>query len=179
MWKNILVPHDFSRCANGALELATSLAQLHGAALLLVHVSPLPPNLPHDAQVKGPDGAMVSVEDMVTAGASRDLAALATPLIAQGIKVATLARATEPGNPATAILRLAGAHGADVIVVGTHGRTGLAHLLMGSVAEKIIRGATMPVITVRGRDEASSLAHAAHGPHRTREERAAEDELVG
>lgn len=173
MWKRLLVPHDFSQCAARATELAAQIAEREQAELTLLHVSPLPPNLPRGAKIAASEGSgaeSVSVADMVTAGACRDLAALAEPLRQRGIAVQTFARATEPGSPADAILRIAGELGADVIVVGTHGRTGLAHMLLGSVAEKIIRGANIPVITVRSRD---------HEPRLTHEETRAEDELQG
>lgn len=96
--------------------------------------------------------------------------ALAGPLRRRGLAVRTLARATEPGSPAAAILRIAGELGAEGIVLGTQGRTGLAHLLLGSGAERVIRGAVIPVVTVRSHDEEA---------HPTREESAAEDELAG
>lgn len=170
MWKRILVPHDFSQCAKRALEVSASLAQQSNAELTLLHVSPLPPNLPHDAKVIGADGSLASVDELLTRGACRDLASLAEPLEARGLSVRTFARATESGSPAAAILRIAKEIDADVIVLGTHGRTGLARLLLGSVAEKVIRGAAIPVVTVRSHDGE---------PHPTREEIAAEDELAG
>lgn len=171
MWKRILVPHDFSECAARALDVAAALAEHGGGRLTILHVSPLPPNLPHDAKVTAPDGsAPVSIDEMLASGARRDLAAIAAPLKARGLAVQTTARTAEPGSPAAAVLRIAEEIGADVIVLGTHGRTGLARLLLGSVAEKVIRGASMPVVTVRSNgDEA----------HPTREEVAAEDELAG
>ena len=113
---------------------------------------------------------MTSVDDMLTRGALRDLASVAAPLKARGLSVETLARATEPGGPAGAILRIAEELESEVIVLGTRGRSGLAHLLLGSVAEKIVRGASIPVVTVRSSDEE---------PHLTGEESAAEDELAG
>lgn len=172
MWKRLLVPHDFSRCAARALDVAVELAERGHGQITLVHASPLPPNLPLDAQVAAPGSGdtRVSVGEMLVLGAYRELVAIAVPLRERGLAVETLARATEPGSPAVAILRMAEELDADVIVLGTHGRTGFAHLLLGSVAEQIIRRAHVPVVTVRSRDEAS---------HRTREEVLAEDELAG
>jgi len=171
MWKRLLVPHDFSRCSAHALDVATALAGQSQAELTLLHVSPLPPNLPADTRVAEADGAtLVSIGELLTSGAQRQLAAIAAPLKARGLRVQTLAQVTEPGSPADAILRIARELESDLIVLGTHGRTGLAHLLLGSVAEKVIRGARVPVLTVRSTDE---------GPHATLEESLAEDELEG
>jgi len=172
MWKRLLVPHDFSRCAAGALDLAIGLAEQGGGQILLVHVSPLPPNLPPDAQVFAPGGSAtpVSVDEMMVLGAYRELVAIAMPLEERGLSVLSFARLTESGSPAATILRMAEELDADVIVLGTHGRTGFTHLLLGSVAEQIIRRARVPVVTVRSQDETS---------HPTREEALAEDELAG
>jgi universal stress protein A len=171
MWKQILVPIDFSECAGRALELALSFAKHDRAALTLVHVSPLPPNLGPDVLVT-PRGATdpVRIDDYTTRGARQCLDAMAAPLRARGLEVRTLAISSASGDVADELLRIAGDLRADVVVVGTHGRTGLSHLLLGSVAEKIIRRATVPVVTVR-----SPSPDAAP----TREERAAEDELAG
>lgn len=171
MWKRILVPHDWSECAERALEVAGELALQSQGQLILLHVSPLPPNLPHEAKVSDRDGARVSVDELLTSGALRDLESLAAPLKARGLTVRTCARAAEPGSPAPSILRVAEELEADVIVLGTHGRTGLSHLLSGSVAETVIRGASIPVVTVRSREQEE--------PHLTSAEAAAEDELAG
>jgi nucleotide-binding universal stress UspA family protein len=172
MWKRLLVPHDFSRCAGRALDVAVGLAEQGGGQILLGHVSPLPPNLPPDAKVIAPgeSATPVSVEEMLVLGAYRELVAIAMPLEERGLSVLSFARVTESGSPAAAILRMAEEFDADVIVLGTHGRTGFAHLLLGSVAEQIVRRARVPVVSVRFRDEAF---------HPTREEALAEDELAG
>ncbi len=170
MWKRILVPHDLSLCAAKALDVAAELAILHRSQITLLHVSPLPPNLPYDAKVVAADGATVSLDSLLTSGACRELADVATSLRARGLSVQTFARATEPGSPAAAILRIAAELESDVIVMGTHGRTGLAHFFLGSVTEKILRGASVPVVTVRLCEDES---------RRTREESRAEDELAG
>lgn len=171
MWKRILVPHDFSQCSARALELAAGLAEPCDAQIFLVHVSPLPVNLSRHAEVQVPGStAPAPVEQVLVLGASRALAAVAAPLAARGLSVRTLARATEPGNPAAAILRIAEELDVDAIVLGTHGRTGVAHLLLGSVAEQLIRRASVPVVSVRSVEEA---------PHPTPEEELAEDETAG
>lgn len=151
--------------------MAEALAEQSQSELTLLHVSPLPPNLPADARVAAADGAtLVSIDELLTSGARKQLAAIAKPLKARGLHVQILTRVTEPGSPAAAILRIADELESDLIVLGTHGRTGLTHLLLGSVAERVLRGARVPVLSVRSTD--AEL-------HPTLEETLAEDELVG
>lgn len=166
-----MVAHDFSLCADAALSVAAGLARRFDATIILVHVSPMPPNLPKDAMVAAPGLAQpLPIEEALTTGAYRSLAAVGAPIRASGIAVETIARVTATESPAKGLLDLANEVHPDVIVLGTHGRTGIAHLLVGSVAEKIVRGAQVPVITVRATDNQT---------HQTREESAAEDELEG
>jgi universal stress protein A len=168
MWKKLLVAHDFSDCAARALRTAVELARVHGAELALAHVSELPPNLPPDTMVTPADApGPLRVDDYTMRGARQQLEAIAEPLRREGIAVRTLAATGEIGEQ---ILALATEIGADALVVGTHGRKGLSHLLLGSVAEKIVRGATVPVVCVR-----------THSPEakKTREESDVEDELAG
>ena len=168
MWKKLLVPHDFSPCAARALGLAVDLARVHGAELVLVHVSELPANLVPEALVipPGTDTA-VRVDDPTLRGAREQLELIAEPLRREGIAVRTLAMI---GEIAREILTAAKTVGADVLVVGTHGRTGLSHLFLGSVAEKLVRYASFPVVTVRSQAPEATL---------TREESTAQDELAG
>lgn len=171
MWKRLLVPLDSSECAARALEVAVGFGERHDAALALVHVSPLPPNLPADALVTPPGAGEPERIDEYTRRAGRErLERTAAPLRARGLDVQTLALVTESGDVAGEILRAAADVQADAIVVGTHGRSGLSHLFLGSIAEKVIRRAEVPVVTVR------SPACAAEP---TREERVAEDETAG
>lgn len=171
MWRRLLVPHDFSACAARALRVAGDLAELHRAAITLLHVSPLPPNLPPDALVTPPGASSaVRVDELTTRGARRQLEATAADLRRRGLEVRVLACAAESGDVAKHILEAAAEIGADAIVLGTHGRTGLSHLLLGSIAEKVIRRAPVPVITVRSHAPEAEL---------TREESVAEDEVAG
>lgn len=118
-----------------------------------------------------PPGATtpVRVDELTTSGARRELEAIAAPLAARGLSVRTLAIATESGDASTWILRVADETGADAIIVGTHGRKGLSHLLLGSIAEKVIRSARVPVVTVRSTTPEATP---------TREESLAEDEVM-
>lgn len=167
-WKRLLVPHDFSQCAARALELAAEIAELHGARITVVHASELPANLDADALVQ-PPGAdePIRVDEYTSRGARARLEEVAAPLRTRGIDVRVLAVV---GDVAETILETVEETGADAIVMGTHGRRGLSHLLLGSIAEKIVRHARVPVVTTR--------LPAPEVPH-TVEERAMEDELSG
>lgn len=168
MWKKLLVPHDFSPCAERALHLATELARLHHAEIALLHVSELPANLSRDSLVQpARAGAAVTADSFTTQGALKLLDELAKPLRAGGLSVVTRA---VTGDITDEILDAVKAMKSDVLVVGTHGRSGLAHLLSGSVAEKIVRRASVPVITVRTESPEAQP---------TPEERALKDELDG
>lgn len=168
MWKKLLVPHDFSPCAERALGMAVDLARVHGSELTLVHVSELPANLPLDTLVTPTiaDGP-VRVDDYVTGGARQRLDAIAEPLRRAGLVVNTLAVI---GAVAEQILALASKVDADALIVGTHGRTGLSHFLLGSVAERVVRSASVPVVCIR---------IPAREATPTQEESIAEDELAG
>ena len=168
MWTKLLVPHDFSPCAARALSTAVELAKVHRAELALVHVSDLPANLPPDTLIH-PDGAAgpVRVDDYTTDGARKQLEIIADPLRREGLAVHTFA---VTGGVAEQLLALAGEIGAAAFVIGTHGRKGLSHLLLGSVAEKVVRGASVPVVCVRTRSPEALP---------TGEERSVEDELAG
>lgn len=168
MWKNILVPHDFSPCADRALHLALELARVHRAAVTLLHVSDLPGELGDDTVVEPPEeGLAIAIADYAIRGALRRLEGIAAPLRRDGLAV-TIRAVT--GSRTDEILRAVHEVGADLLVVGTHGRTGLSHVWLGSVAEELVRRAPVPVLTVRF---PSSDAQP------TVEECAAEDELAG
>lgn len=170
MWKRLLVPIDSSECSGRAVELAAAMAEREGASLTLVHISPLPPNLAAAALVT-PPGAReaVRIDEYTASGAQTLLEPIAAKLRERGLDVRTLARSTV-SDVAGEILRVARDTSAEAIVLGTHGRSGLAHFFLGSVAERVIRSATVPVVTVRS---------PAPEADPTREERFAEDELTG
>jgi nucleotide-binding universal stress UspA family protein len=166
MWKTLLVPHDFSPSADRALRVAADLAKLHGGSIALLHVSELPENVASDAVVE-PAGVPVRVDEYAKRGGLRQLEVLAAPIRAEGVAVRVVAMT---GDVFKAILEATDQVRADVIVLGTHGRTGLSHLLLGSVAETVVRHSIVPVVTVR--------SHASEA-QRTREESTVEDELAG
>jgi nucleotide-binding universal stress UspA family protein len=124
MWKKILVPHDFSSCADRALELAVELAKVHHAEVTLLHVSDLPDDLTADTVVEPlGEGSALVVADYATRGALRRLEKIAEPLWREGLPVRTKA---VTGTSADEILSAAQKLGTDVLVVGTHGRTGIS-----------------------------------------------------
>ncbi len=145
MFRRILVPTDFSPPSDAALEYARILAAKFGSSLQLLHVID-EPTVSSDFVT---DGFALTTDDIREA-----LLRQARERLAHVMNVADRARfhATAEaviGTPAPAIVDYAAATGTNLIVMGTHGRTGLAHLLMGSVAEHVVRTARCPVLTVR------------------------------
>jgi universal stress protein A len=142
----ILVPVDFSPHAERAFRYATTLAHRLGAKLALLHVVV-------DPFATGAWGAEVYVPNVpellanLISDAERQLATLKESAAALGLAVET---AVITGSPANVIVEHAKDGGFDLIVMGTHGRTGLSHAVMGSIAERIVRTAPCPVLTIRG-----------------------------
>lgn len=135
--RKILFPTDFSTLADAALETATSLARDRGAKLLIVHVEE--PGLAYGGGELVYDIAQPSHQDqmqMLKAVIPHD------PVVSYEHRLIA-------GDPAEAIVDLAEEEGVDMIVLATHGRTGLVRMLMGSVAEVIVRKAQCPVLTVK------------------------------
>jgi nucleotide-binding universal stress UspA family protein len=140
--RKILVATDFSAEARGAQETALDIARTLGASVTLLHVYQLPTYLFFDgATFLPPPSVVAQIVSEVAAGlsAARDAAA------SSGVPVET---ASEQGIPHDDILRYAEEHGIDLIVMGTHGRRGWRRLVIGSVAERVVRGAHVPVLTV-------------------------------
>ncbi len=135
--RKILLPTDFSHTGDAALELATTLARERGAKLLIVHVEEPP-------AAYGAGEMYYGMPDPVT----DDLRKMLDQVGPTDSRVACERRLIT-GDPATAIAHLAQEEGVELIVMGTHGRTGLMRLLMGSVAEAVVRRAPCPVLTLR------------------------------
>jgi len=142
--KRMLVPTDFSATSDLALEYAVDIAVRYGASIHLLHV------LEDPAFTTGyPDGFFAELPALrvqMTEEAERRLKALATDC-AKANAVATVKVVV--GRPAKAIAQEATERGSDLVVMGTHGRSGFAHLVLGSVAERVVRIAPCPVLTVR------------------------------
>jgi nucleotide-binding universal stress UspA family protein len=147
IWKTILVPHDFSSSANHAAAIARDEAKTHGAKILLLHVVDLPSSFqPHTVIVPDDTGAPINVKDFAVKQAEQHLADLSARLGKDGVSAQTFVRI---GKPEDEIVRFAQENNVDLITMGTHGRTGLAHMLVGSVAERVVRTSTVPVLTIR------------------------------
>jgi nucleotide-binding universal stress UspA family protein len=138
--KTILVPVDFSDCSTAALEHAAWLAGKLGAAIHVLHCWEMPSILGGEAE-HSYRGAMKGFADT-------SLAALAAKMNEQGIEVESFT--AELGAPAKTIVQIARKARHDLIVMGTHGRTGLDRALLGSVAERVVRCAPCPVLSLHG-----------------------------
>jgi nucleotide-binding universal stress UspA family protein len=142
-WKRICCPIDFSDASRAAMEVAADLARRGGADLVLLHAYPIP-------GYTFPDGSVVASPKMM-----QDLADQAERHLeewrGEAAKIVGSRVTTQKaiGEPAAEIVAFARSAGVDLVVVGTHGRTGIEHALMGSVAERVVRRAPCPVLTVR------------------------------
>ena len=141
--RKILLPTDFSKYSAAATAHACELATKFDAELHILHT--LETHL-----VSTPEFGMgLDLPKYVSesrAAAAKSLAGVLDPTWAAGRRVI---QAVVEGSPKTEIIRYARDHDIDLIVLSTHGRTGLAHVLMGSVAESVVRTAPCPVLTVR------------------------------
>ena len=144
--RRILVPVDFSSCSKAALERAAELAKAFGAELHLLHVWEAPAFVAPEAMV-GVAGSSQTLSQLARDHATQGLAEFVASAKEAGIEVASTL--VEQGDPARTIVAVAERDKHDLIALGTHGRTGLAQFLLGSVAEKVVRHATRPVLTVR------------------------------
>ena len=142
--QTILHATDFSPASARAFDTACRLARNKRSRLVLLHV--LTPPSPF---TNGRPPSWKELETRARRAAERRLGALVEKARRAGIRAQE--RLVE-GEPAAAILRAARRDGADVIVVGTHGRTPLGRWFMGSVASRLLQTSTCPVLTVRGRD---------------------------
>ena len=139
VFSKILCPIDFDRDSMEALDLAAQLARQNGAAVYLLAViaatsaaAELPP-VPLDLK---PEFAAVCRERLEELAKAR-LAGVTCQIF------------VESGNAAPQILKLAVEQGIDLIVMGTHGRKGVTHFILGSVAERVVRESPVPVLTIR------------------------------
>lgn len=144
MIKRILVPMDFSPPSDAALEYARSVAARYGASLHLLHVAEDPYRALYSAEVFVPEMEGLREEILSdTAGRLKDR------LRPSDVTEFHATADSIIGTPAGSIVEYAAGHEVDLIVMGTHGRGGMSHLLMGSVAERVVRTAPCPVLTVR------------------------------
>lgn len=150
--RHLLVPVDFSPGSDLAFDHAVALAKVFDADVHVLHVFQVPTYaLPDGAFIPGAD----AVAEILTS-AEKEVHSRVERAASSGVRFH--AHTTE-GAVDQEILRVAGRTHADMVVMGTHGRTGLRKVLLGSVAERVVRAATMPVITVRAGDEKVTTAH--------------------
>jgi nucleotide-binding universal stress UspA family protein len=142
-FKNILVPVDFSQCSFDAVRASADVSSRYGAEVCLVHVyEPINYALPGNYPFYMPgqlEGILAECEKRL-ADAKKE---------AEAAGIARVQTQQLQGSPATEIVEFAKKHGFDLIVIGTHGRTGLQRALIGSVAEKVVRHAHCPVLVAR------------------------------
>ncbi len=140
----ILFATDFSPASTPALDRAIDLAKDNGAELIITHVYEPPSRLSLDGYV------LPQIYDEFEAALRDEAEGALAPLVERakrtGVKVRSL---LIKGIPYRAIARAARAQAADLVVLGTHGRTGMARLFLGSVAARVISTAPCPVLTVR------------------------------
>lgn len=147
-FKHVLVPTDFSDPAKHARDLGISIARKFNAELTLLHVYTIP-MMGYEAAVAWP------MEDLESSAED----ALEVELQAARTRIPGCRGIARLGYPPAEIVKVAKETGADLIVMGTHGRHGLPRMLLGSVAEKIVRTSPVPVLTVAA--EEAALASAA------------------
>jgi nucleotide-binding universal stress UspA family protein len=135
---SILLPTDFSGRSACAFQLACLLARESGAKLVVLHVVEPPPFITHGEMGKALEQAQ---------GYRRELTERLHNLQSDDPNL-SIEYCLEDGEPVREILSAAEKHRSDLIVMGTHGRTGFRRLLMGSVAEQVLRRASCPVLTV-------------------------------
>src|SRR5688572_20762627 len=135
--KKILYPTDFSKSSDAGMHVATALARDTGAKLLIIHVEEPPAAYGGGEMYYGlPEPDLQAIQRMLS-----DVVPTDTQV--------TYEHRLVTGDPATEIVRLAKEEDVDLIVMGTHGRTGLRRMLMGSVAEAVVRHAECPVFTLK------------------------------
>lgn len=143
--RTILLPTDFSECAGHAVPAAASLARTHGARMVCLHV--VEPVVPAVGWTPVAEPLPVAdVGEQLELAAARELPKVGACQECAGLEVEdVIAR----GEAAAEIVRVARERGADLIVISSHGRTGLGRILFGSTAESVVRHAHCPVLVVK------------------------------
>jgi nucleotide-binding universal stress UspA family protein len=144
---HILVPHDFSETSAAAASYAMALARNSHARITFLHVG-------NSAQAAFDVEFPIGLEDAREDAIRERLLKIVTPQ--EQIELAPQF-VVRPGTPATEIVKYAEEHDVDLIVMGTHGRGFVGHVVMGSVAEKVVRTAPCPVVTLRNPHRASTV----------------------
>jgi nucleotide-binding universal stress UspA family protein len=141
-WSKVLCPIDFSEPARAALKVAAELCAHFGAELTLFHAYELP-------GYTLPEGSVVASPRMLQELADMAAAHLAEwKTLAEEMGAPRVRTEKSIGAPAHEIVEVAHQGGYDLVILGTHGRTGLRHAIVGSVAERVVRRAACPVLTI-------------------------------
>jgi nucleotide-binding universal stress UspA family protein len=140
--RTVVVPTDFSEITQHVLEQAIALCALDGGTIHLIHTIRLPA-----LSALPPSGFPGGLWEAIHESARAQMAALAKEVEGRGVAVTT--ECVDAQDPANAVLDCAEREQADWIVMGTHGHTGLAHAILGSVAERTVRAASQPVLSVK------------------------------
>lgn len=148
MFQHLLIPLDGSPQAEAALPYALSLAEHCGAQLTLLQVVASSVEAEMQAELPGIEAQVIDRERRIAAGYLRQKE---TELAARGLRVAAVTL-NHPSIP-DAILAAVADVGAEAVVMSTHGLTGLSRLMLGSVAEQVVRRANVPVVLIRSRKE--------------------------
>ncbi len=145
---SILAPTDFSKHAEGALRYACGLATRLGATLHLLHI------LPDVVVPVGPDPSLIAAvpPEYYKETEQQSRAALESLIQPDWPRPAHVVCDVKWGDPVNGVVSYAEDHAVDMVVIATHGRSGLSHVLLGSVAERIVREAPCPVLTIRSRE---------------------------
>lgn len=145
MFRRILVPVDYSENSKASARFAAELAKTLGSTLDIVHVWDKPTYVSDAVVVRRADQDHCSLAELIRESAERDM----TEFLASAALPTTVSAAHRliSGEPASTLVSELKQGNHDLVVVGTHGRTGLAHMLLGSVAEKLIRLSPVPVLT--------------------------------
>jgi nucleotide-binding universal stress UspA family protein len=147
--RSILMPTDFSECGNYALSYAASLARSFGASILCVHViEPMVPTVGYSGMTE--PLPIADITDQLENSAERELPKIAEREEFAGLEIEEL---IVHGEAASEIVRVARERKVDLIVVSSHGRTGLGRILFGSTAEAVVRHAPCPVLVVKPTQE--------------------------
>jgi universal stress protein A len=143
--RSILLPTDFSECASHALSYATQLARDARAAIICVHVvEPVVPTVGYTGIAE--PLPIADISEQLEDSATRELPKIADCEECAGLEVEEV---IAHGDPASEIVRVARERGVDLIVIASHGRTGLGRILFGSTAEAVVRHAPCPVLVVK------------------------------
>ena len=146
MFRRILVPVDYSQHSRASVRVAVDLAKSVGASVDIVHVLDRPVYVSDGVMVRRSGEEQRSLSDLIRENAESEMSAFLAGLsLPEGV---TVTHRMCSGEPAPKLAEEAKTGAYDLIVVGTHGRAGVLHLLVGSTAERLIRLSPVPVLVV-------------------------------